>query len=81
MHRICLSLSEQFCGALIRNVAAMCPRYCILLGINELYFKTGVKPFIPMHRVAEEIGHEMSLILSVIHVLSGCDSASSASGS
>ena len=60
----------------------MCPRYCFLLGINELYFKTGVKQkrFIPMHKVAEQIGHEMSLILPVIHALSGCDSTSSFTG-
>lgn len=65
------------------DVEAMCPRYCILLGINELYFTTGVKQkkrFIPIHKVVEKNGHDMSLVLPVIHALSGCDSTSSFSG-
>ncbi len=65
------------------DVAAMCPRFCKELAIEELHFKTGVghrKRYIPMHTVAEEIGVDMSQILPTVHALSGCDSTSAFSG-
>ena len=65
------------------DVAAICPRAMLLLDINELHFKTGVKNkkrFIPMHAVSSEIGHSMSLLLPVAHALTGCDSNSLFSG-
>ena len=51
-----------------------------MLGINELYVKTGkgqTRRFIPIHDVAHQLGHDKSLIMSSIHALSGCDSTSS----
>ena len=65
------------------DVAAICPRVILLLNIGELFFKTGVKNkkrFIPMHKICSEIGHDMSLVLPVIHALTGCDSTSAFSG-
>ena len=65
------------------DVAALCPRYCIQLGLQELYFKTGKaesKHYIPMHTVEVDIGRDMSLVLPTLHALSGCDSTSSFSG-
>ena len=65
------------------DIAAICPRAMLLLDIKELYFKTGVKnkkSFIPMHAVSSEIGHSISLVLSVAHALTGCDSNSAFSG-
>jgi hypothetical protein len=61
------------------DVAALCPRYCVILGIEDMYFKTGMgnqKRYIPMHLVAADLGQEISLLLPVLHALSGCDSTS-----
>ena len=65
------------------DVAAICPRVTLLLNIGKLFFKTGVnnkKRFIPMHKICSEIGNDMSLVLPVIHALTGCDSTSAFSG-
>ena len=59
------------------GVAAICPRAMLLLDIKEHYFKTGVKNkkrFILMPAVSSEIGHNISLVLPVVHALTRCDS-------
>ena len=59
--------------------ATICPRVTLLLNISKLSFKTGVnnkEQFIPMHKICSEIGHDMSLVLPVIHALTGCNSTS-----
>ena len=62
------------------DVAAMCPMYCKLLGLEELFFKTGVKQkarYIPMHQVAVNLQQSgMCMALPALHAFSGCDSTS-----
>jgi hypothetical protein len=61
------------------DVAALCLRYCMLLGIEDMYFQTGMenrRRCLPMHLVAADLGHEILLLLPVLHALSGCDSTS-----
>ena len=65
------------------DVAAMRPRVTLLLNIGKIFCKTGVnnkKRFIPMHKICSEISNDMSLVLPVIHALTGCDSVSAFSG-
>ncbi len=74
-----LGVNRVVLWCLDTDVAAMCPRYCRLLGLRELYLKTGVrqkKRFIPMHDVANELGDSTSQMLPAIHAASGCDSTS-----
>ena len=64
------------------DVAAMCPRVCLLLGI-KIFFKTGVRDYrryIPMHTAASDLGETLAMALPVIHTLSGCDSTSAFCG-
>ena len=61
------------------DVVAICPIVTLLLNIGELFFNNK-KQFIPMHKICSEIGNNMSLVLPVIHALSGCDSTSVFSG-
>ena len=62
------------------DVVAMCPMYCKLLGLEELFFKTGVKQkarYIPMHQVAVNLQQSgMCMALPALHAFSGCDSTS-----
>ena len=55
----------------------------MLLDIKESYFITGVgkaKRYIPVHEVVEVLGRNTSIILPLIHALSGRDSTSAFSG-
>ena len=61
----------------------MCPRYCLLTGMKELYLKTGTghkKRFVLKHTITAELGEDMAYILPSIYSFSGCDSASAFSG-
>ena len=64
----------------LSDVATMCPMYSKLLGLEELFFKTGVKQrarYIPMHQVAVNLQQSgMCMALSALHAFSGCDSTS-----
>lgn len=47
-----------------------------ILGVDECYFKDGdgqKKRFIPMHRVATELGTDMCFMLPNVHTITGCD--------
>ena len=63
------------------DVASMCPRYCAVTGIKELFLKMGTyqnKRFV--HAMTEELGEDMSLVLPSIHACNGCDFTSAFSG-
>jgi len=73
-----LQVTSVVLWSLDSDVAAICPRVSLQLGI-KIFFKTGTrqqKRFIPMHDVALELGEKLSNSLPVIHALSGCDSTS-----
>ena len=49
------SIKRVLLWSIDSDVAAMCRRYCLSLGIDKFYFKTGVgvrKRYVPMHLVA-----------------------------
>ena len=63
------------------DVAAICPRVILLVNISEPFFKTcrgkkQKKRVLSVHKVCSEIGHDMSLVLPVMHALTECDSTS-----
>ncbi len=52
------------------DLAAMCPRYCSMFGVNEMYFKTGTRQknrYVPLHIITDELGPTMSAVLPSIH--------------
>ena len=62
------------------DVAAIFPRVTLLLNIGELFFKTGINNKKRLHKICFEIGHDMSLVLPVIHALTRRDSTGAFSG-
>ena len=61
------------------DVEAICVRYEALAGTGNFFLRTGTankKRFTPIHLVSQNLGREFSLLLPIIHALSGCDSTS-----
>ena len=58
-----LAIDRVVLWSLDADVACMCPRYCSMTGIKELYLKTGTghkKSFVPMHTITAELGEDMA---------------------
>ena len=65
------------------DVAVLCAAHFNNMGCDELWFRTGNKyklRYIPMHRVALNLGARICDALLPFHALTGCDSNSSLSG-
>ncbi|KAK3746863.1 hypothetical protein QZH41_000037 [Actinostola sp. cb2023] len=61
------------------DVAVLCVYAYHLIASEELWFRTGVKDklrFIPVHRLAEKLGNDLSIMLPAFHALTGCDTTS-----
>ena len=73
------SLQRIIIWSIGTDVAAICQRTVFLNGLQELFFKTGVKDkkqYILMHQVAYRTGQELSEISPILHASTGCDSTS-----
>ena len=65
------------------DVATICLRTVKELNTQQLFFMTGTKQrkrFIPMHAILDNLGDDISIALSDLHALTGCDSNSALSG-
>lgn len=65
------------------DVVVLCTAHFSEIGSQELWFRTGVKDklrYIPIHKLAVDLGPTICDALLPFHALTGCDSTSSFAG-
>ena len=61
------------------DVFILSDHFSCKLGI-DIWFKTGITRFIPVHSISQSTGHEISWRLIPLHALTSCDSTSCLKG-